>query len=404
MSFGGSRYLAAQEYTDSSPEELIVTVPSDARTGLIMLRVANETPVSSTEVFNVFSVTGFSPSSARVGEDVKIWGTGFSSTVTEDSVSFDGSDYVVAVTFIEDTRTAEIPTIDTLMLPVPMEVGKREIRVKVLDGPHATSSGEFEVLPSADRLIDISSLEQLNVIRYDLDGDGAPEREASAYRTAFSLPGTDNNTCPGGCLGYKLTSDLDFNDIDATMMGDQPSIWSENCTDGACQTSTAVDGNNADKVGWAPIGNNSNRFAATFEGNNHTISNLYINRSSIDYIGLFGYLSSGGHVRNLEIEGGSLSGDDYVGGLVGWSAGTVSGCSSSASVTGDEHVGGLSGRNDYGTMSDCSSSGSVTGNKYVGGLVAFNSFSTTSDCSSSGSVTGNDFGLAVWWGIVVIAR
>ena len=48
VSFGGSHYVAAQGYTDSSPEELIVTVPSDARTGLIMLRVANETPVSST--------------------------------------------------------------------------------------------------------------------------------------------------------------------------------------------------------------------------------------------------------------------------------------------------------------------------------------------------------------------
>ena len=132
VSFGGSRYVAAQGYTDSSPEELSVTVPSDARTGLIMLRVANETPVSSTQTFNVLSVTGFSPSSASVGEDVKIWGTGFSSTVTENSVSFGEGDYVVAATFIEDTRAAASPTIDTLMLPVPMGValGRRRNKSK----------------------------------------------------------------------------------------------------------------------------------------------------------------------------------------------------------------------------------------------------------------------------------
>ena len=157
-------------------------------------------------------------------------------------------------------------------------------------------------------LINITTLAQLDAIRYDLDGDGTPSgstAEQAAYRTAFGLTGTDNNTCIGGCSGYELRNDLDFNDIDATMMGDQPSIWSENCTDGACQTATAVDGDNADKVGWAPIGGT---FAATFDGNNNTISNLYINRSSTNRVGLFGTLGTGGNVRNLGIEGGSLSG------------------------------------------------------------------------------------------------
>ena len=172
-------------------------------------------------------------------------------------------------------------------------------------------------MPSADRLIDISTLEQLNVIRYDLNGDGAPNSNQSDYRTAFSLPGTDNNTCPGGCLGYVLTSNLDFAGTE----------WED--PNGGTFTGTH------ERNGWPSIGNSSNRFTATFEGNSHTISNLYIDRSSLDYIGLFGSLGSGAHVRNLEIEGGSVTGDDYVGGLVGDSQGNISGCSSSASVTGD---------------------------------------------------------------------
>ena len=376
VSFGGSRYVAAQGYTDSSPEELSVTVPSDARTGLIMLRVANETPVSSTQTFNVLSVTGFSPSSASVGEDVKIWGTGFSSTATEDSVSFGEGDYVVAATFIEDTRTGASPTIDTLIVPVPMGVNlrRREIRVKVLDGAHATSSGSFGALPSADRLINITTLEQLNVIRHDPDGDGTPSSsQASAYRTAFSLTGTDNNTCPGGCVGYELMNNLDF----------AGTKWED--PNGGTFTGTH------ERNGWKSIGiGYQNRFTATFEGNSHTISNLYINRSGTYNVGLFGYLDREGHLRNIEIEGGSVTGGYYVGGLLGYSRGAgISGCSSSASVTGNESVGGLVGYADPGTISGSSSSGSVTGNFWVGGLVGWSNESTINACYATGTVTGN---------------
>ena len=63
-----------------------------------------------------------------------------------------------------------------------------------------------------------------------------------------------------------------------------------------------------------------------FEGNHHTISNLYIDRSSTDDVGLFGALGSGSEVRNLGIVGGSVTGNLYVGGLVGWNPGTISMC------------------------------------------------------------------------------
>ena len=93
-------------------------------------------------------------------------------------------------------------------------------------------------------LINVTTLAQLDAIHYDLDGNGTPSgstEEQTAYRTAFGLTGTNNNTCTGSCKGYELRNDLDFEDIDATMMGDQPSIWSENCTDLAhVRTATAA--------------------------------------------------------------------------------------------------------------------------------------------------------------------
>ena len=234
-------------------------------------------------------------------------------------------------------------------------------------------------------MIDVTTLEQLNAIRYDLDGDGTPSgttEEQAAYRTAFGL-GVNNNTCTGGCVGYELMSNLDFAGVTFDLVGE---LYRRRMSG----TFTAVDGNNADKVGWAPIGTNSNRFTATFEGNSHTISNLYIDRSSTDYIGLFGFLGTGAHVRNLEIEGGSVTGDDHVGGLVGYSSsGTISDCSSSASVTADDYVGGLLGYSFSGTINDCSSSASVTGDDYVGGLAGYSDSGTISGCFSSASVAGD---------------
>ena len=152
-------------------------------------------------------------------------------------------------------------------------------------------------------LINITTLAQLDAIRYDLNGNGvvsfttaasltgspmfsnrddvlAVMGAASAYAEAFTsgdfYTTAATTTAEIGAVavsatyyyklssaatspytGYELMNNLDFEDIDATMMGDQPSIWSENCTDGACQTAFVVNGNNAEKVGWAPIGDNS---------------------------------------------------------------------------------------------------------------------------------------------------
>ena len=44
-------------------------------------------------------VSGFVPDRGEVSREVKIWGTGFSTNKTEDSVSFGGSDYVVVSEF-----------------------------------------------------------------------------------------------------------------------------------------------------------------------------------------------------------------------------------------------------------------------------------------------------------------
>ena len=73
---------------------------------------------------------------------------------------------------------------------------------------------------------------------------------------------------------------------------------------------------------------------------------------------------------------GSVSGDNWIGGLVGRNDGTVSNSYSTGSVSGDHYVGGLVGYNDDdGIVNTTYSTGRVyspTGNDYVGGLVGEN--------------------------------
>ena len=115
-------------------------------------------------------------------------------------------------------------------------------------------------------LINITTLTQLDAIRYDLDGDGTPSgsaAEQTAYRTAFGLTGTNNNTCTGGCVGYELRNNLDFEDADGDGTADDKSIWAEGAS--AAGVSGAV------AEGWAPLGyynsdTDNAYYTATFNG------------------------------------------------------------------------------------------------------------------------------------------
>ena len=124
-------------------------------------------------------------------------------------------------------------------------------------------------------------------------------------------------------------------------------------------------------AGFLPIGNDAYiaAFTGAFDGLGHTITGLTINRPNTDYVGLFGS-ASGGPLRNVGLEGGSVTGNYHVGGLVGYAGySTISDSHATGSVTGDQNVGGLVGNVGYSTISDSYATGSVSGNRYVGGLI-----------------------------------
>lgn len=145
-----------------------------------------------------------------------------------------------------------------------------------------------------------------------------------------------------------------------------------------------------DGFGLAPIGNRAFPFDGSFDGQGHIISGLIVNRPNENYVGLFRYMGMGGTIMNLGIEHGMVSGRNYVGGLTGVNAGTISQCNAECSVAGENTIGGLVGWVYYndGMVTQCYAAGPVIGNNVVGGLVGMNDAQVT-QCHATGTVTGN---------------
>jgi len=177
------------------------------------------------------------------------------------------------------------------------------------------------------------------------------------------------------------------------------------------------------------IGSQAYPFSGVFNGNGYTISNFNYTATHANNIGLFGYVKGeNAEIRDLGLidpningqyfigslvswlnrgilsgcytEGGSVSGNRSIGGLVGYNYyGTIINCYSTSSVLGSSigywrGVGGLLGYNSYGSIINCyTEGGSVSGCEGVGGLVGFNYYGTIANCYSKENVTGSSYGV-----------
>ena len=221
---------------------------------------------------------------------------------------------------------------------------------------------------------------QVDIDPSDLPGDGS---SSSPYEIAnvSELQAMEDDLD----ANYELVSDID-----------------------ASQTAQFDDSN-----GFDPVGEFGDQFTGSFDGDNHTVTGLTINRPNENGVGLFGVTGSDATLTNVALANvtvsgnrdvgglvginfdgrittatasGSVNGTEQVGGLVGDNSGDVTSVTASGSVTGEDDVGGLVGLSD-GTIMNVTASGSVNGTDSVGGLVGFNTGNVT-NATSSGSVTG----------------
>ena len=192
-------------------------------------------------------------------------------------------------------------------------------------------------------------------------------------------------------------------------------------------------------IDWTPIGIDYNhQYTGTFNGNGKTITGLTVTGSD-QYAGLFGYIGSGGTVKNVVLEGvqiesdndmsdvGGVAGQSYgniencsvsgsvsvsgtnsiAGGVVGYqTGGSITGCSSSATVNAGGVAGGVVGLADGGaTLTACYATDNVTiessgtGSYFAGGVVGINTVSTLKACYAWGSVTGSGSGTVYVGGV-----
>ena len=153
-------------------------------------------------------------------------------------------------------------------------------------------------------------------------------------------------------------------------------------------------------------------FMINYDGGDHYISNLYINRPDEDYVGLFGILLSS-IIENLKITG-TITGSNYVGSIAGMADytrivsnefhGLIAGFNTiggfigynkygeinhnyvNAAISGDGEMGGLVGWDYAGQINNSSAGGIISGNSCIGGLVGFNNQTIISHSSFNGTV------------------
>lgn len=254
-----------------------------------------------------------------------------------------------------------------------------------------------------DGLIEINDLEDLDQIRNDTTG-------ATLYG--------QNTGCPvGGCDGFELTTDLDFDTNGDGVIDENDDYWNGG-------------------AGWTPIGNNdgtvlgATAFSTTFEGNGYSILNMFIRGRGQDTIQPMGFIGTAQaddednpvYIRNVNFTGdltevsgnsaiaivvGTAGGvimsnvvaNGYVnspggpaGGLVGyaqlvqitdsWAAGVVNG--------GDD-TGGLVGNGEEVQILDSYSMNNLFGDEAVGGIIGYASNNVEVRTSfSTGNIQGDD--------------
>ena len=238
-----------------------------------------------------------------------------------------------------------------------------------------------------DGLIEITSSEQLDAIRWDLDGDGTPESNTTKYTEQF--PSVSEHCPVDGCIGYELVSDIDYTDhsyisgtFTGTFDGNNYTISNAIVTDSDVTTN--------DVGGIFSILNGEVR--------NLHLADVYVQHDTVATTtgGLVGKLLLGGNITNVHVNSGTVnSSATQTGGLVGNSTGTIHTSTTNTTVLGVGYTGGLVGySNGEIKLSNATSYVSSTG-KYTGGLVGYSdsaqirkSYAGGANVSSTGEYTG----------------
>ena len=317
---------------------------------------------------------GFTHRTARVAIELKP-GTGFTSvdgaTVSLVSLSADNGNPTAIKTYNASGNTYE-----ALTAPQTVAAGKQFVKVEL-------GGGTFYFRPQNDVVLEAGSRYKYTV---------------KVNATGLTLEGcTIGDWADGGGesgeaedLGYIYDSNTKtYTVYNANGLMNIAELVNGGKSDINITIDTDIDLTGKD---WTPIGTDyDNSYKGTFDGGGHTITGLTFTTND-EYAGLFGWLNRAGTVKNVVMEGVQITSNQIyggsIGGVVGYSWGTIENCSVSGSVSGTVYVGGVVGAQIGGSITGCSSSATVKGTVDVGGVAGqTNSSATLTACYATGNVT-----------------
>ena len=258
-------------------------------------------------------------------------------------------------------------------------------------------------------LIDIRTLDMLHNIHYNLQGSSYDDEEADSDSGNGTGNGTGNDSGDAGDItgapvdatdncdtattdgvylcGYELIRSLDFTEPIDYADGIINTDWRPNDPDPDMATNE----------GWPGIGvDSATAFNTQFNGNGHTIANLY--RRGSEYVGLFNSTGAASRLWNFGVVDVNLYGGDdadRIGALIGQSNGVLFAAYATGFIDGGENndtVGGLVGEVGGSTVLASYATTAVDGGSgadVVGGLVGRNSGNVIASYAT-GSVDGGD--------------
>lgn len=209
------------------------------------------------------------------------------------------------------------------------------------------------VIADKDQFKALSTIGNTTTAGYSHTGSLYYDYNATAKRNYFRSAGAN----------YRQSADFDFDgaDLSGFLIG--------------------IQGNNGDAASFKGI----------YDGDGKTISNFSIALPSTDYVGLFPNV--GGEIRNLTLKDISVTGQQAVGGIVGWLNGMITDCSvtGTSSVTGTNGTAGIAANiRNTSVVSGCTNYASVNGTGNVGGVVGYMANAGKLErCNNHGSVQGS---------------
>ena len=256
--------------------------------------------------------------------------------------------------------------------------------------PDTFDSNGFKNCPKCNATVYQPATETTD--KYDIDDDGTKEAvyEISNAGQLYWFAGLVNGTLDGvkqnTSANAILTANITVN---------------ENLLDSLQYDAEGNVSNGSDFISWTPIADcmedHTTQYSGTFDGNNKTVSGLYLNGNSAR-IGLFGSSEADGNIKNVGVVDSYFKGNVFVGGVCGRNDGTITNCYNAGNLTAIDPtaaIGGICGYNvNGGTIANCYNTGTVTATGSVAsvGGVCGCSLAPISNCYNIGTVTATSSG------------